>query len=211
MKANITTEFARATQKKKSLADFISEQRLLATEVVCLRRRLINPVNLKSGGSLSESTINGYKRRISIIKDQFNCRKAVFKLLKLCGYLKRKPDGLTQDQEILVAFLRDYTKKCREIRRLKEKNNDYLLLNHSLRNEAARYKVEVEHEKLMRQADEAMRRADDTMRKADKVMQETKGLFSELRESAETKAKVYPFKIIDGGMKVEEQPPFVNP
>jgi hypothetical protein len=101
--------------------ELLPDYRYLVGKFTYYRRRLKNPVNLKTGKPLAQSTIKGFETRMDFLKQDLEAYKAAIKLSVLCGYLgRRRNKELSTEQRLIRYMLRDYVRADKELCKLKE-------------------------------------------------------------------------------------------
>jgi hypothetical protein len=184
--------FFEVAEKKMNPKELIVRYRALVNELVYTKKRIKNPVNLKlkNGKPLAKSTIEGFKQRISAIREELDAYKASIKWLTICGYWKRnrREKGLTPEQQFLKWALSRIVRSNisqEAMSKLRDKNKMLQRLLEVYAEDRDNWKEVAEEWKNLRPRDQ----------------EET---------SKPTKSRVIPFKILDGGKKVEEEPPFAT-
>lgn len=124
-KIDFVDVFIDVAEKEMKPKDFYELHREIVSEIVKLKKRLKNPVNLKNGNPLSQSTIQYFKNELTKHWQEINQFKIVRKWLIACGRLKanRKLEMSPEEDFINHALYKLRLYKCWYVREREEKKN----------------------------------------------------------------------------------------
>ena len=219
------TDFLHDADRRIKSKRLIKNYRLIIKQMVCYRKRLRNPINLKNGRPLAKSTINGFETRLDYLKQDADAYRAAIRLLIMCGYFKGKEQvgDLSTEKKLIRWMLRDYVRDQKELSELKKKNRDRERLRNLVNSEAARYWAQYAHylmgalsvygrpsESIFEEWSETITKcASDEMMQIHmearrKIQKKNRKTYKEINRSQKTQV----FKLIPGGKPFEDDPPF---
>jgi hypothetical protein len=82
--------FVQVSRKKTTASEVLDDFRSYVHDLIKVRERLRNPVNLKTGKPLSPSTIQNFEIQLERIRESIKMYRALIKWLRLCGYFGKK-------------------------------------------------------------------------------------------------------------------------
>lgn len=145
----------------------------------------------------------GFQTRIETIKKQLKRYQVIIKWLRLCDYFPGEQGELSIEQEVLRHFLRDYAYVDKQhVKCIREHRSEKYW-----REKLSEYKELLEYYK--KDCDWWRERTDWWSSYATLQSDEKPEELQETHQP-QRKGKVYPFNVVDGGKKFEEQPPFAN-
>jgi hypothetical protein len=161
-----------------------------------VRRKLKHPINARTGKPLSPHTIKQYKSELRWHERNVKSEKLVVRLLNEAGFIgSDKIDESANYKKFLQGILQDFA-ECRKKIADKEKQVPILKSHIDFLGECRDY--------WYQQYEKAWERGDRWFEQATGIR------LGNEKKGGKTESAVVSLKIIDGGKKFEEQPPFAT-